>query len=175
MTLMNHWILVFLSTGHCPDKVICLQGIYVTEVHDASPAAKSGLRMHDKILQVRHCFVNPCIICALEVTSLNNHTWASCSCCSVMVTISQWWLIKRQWTTLRNTLCWTYWLQGKASHQRDGVLRGVVIAMYLLLCRCHSSVHNFSSLCWCEIHTSVSRGKLMARFVFAESCVDGIQ
>ncbi|KYM95248.1 Uncharacterized protein C45G9.7 [Cyphomyrmex costatus] len=26
-------------------------GIYVTEVHDGSPAAKSGLRMHDKILQ----------------------------------------------------------------------------------------------------------------------------
>lgn len=27
------------------------QGIYVTEVHDGSPAAKSGLRTHDKILQ----------------------------------------------------------------------------------------------------------------------------
>lgn len=27
------------------------QGIYVTEVHEGSPAAKSGLRMHDKILQ----------------------------------------------------------------------------------------------------------------------------
>lgn len=26
-------------------------GIYVTEVHDGSPAAKSGLRTHDKILQ----------------------------------------------------------------------------------------------------------------------------
>ncbi|XP_011863998.1 PREDICTED: uncharacterized protein C45G9.7 [Vollenhovia emeryi] len=26
-------------------------GIYVTEVHDKSPAAKSGLRTHDKILQ----------------------------------------------------------------------------------------------------------------------------
>lgn len=26
-------------------------GIYVTEVHDGSPAAKAGLRMHDKILQ----------------------------------------------------------------------------------------------------------------------------
>lgn len=26
-------------------------GIYVTEVHEGSPAAKSGLRMHDKILQ----------------------------------------------------------------------------------------------------------------------------
>ncbi|KAG8300782.1 hypothetical protein J6590_068917 [Homalodisca vitripennis] len=29
-------------------------GIYVTEVHEGSPASKSGLRMHDKILQVRH-------------------------------------------------------------------------------------------------------------------------
>ncbi|XP_026680707.1 uncharacterized protein C45G9.7-like [Diaphorina citri] len=29
-------------------------GIYVTEVYDESPASKSGLRMHDKILQVRH-------------------------------------------------------------------------------------------------------------------------
>ncbi|KAG7208170.1 hypothetical protein KM043_016518 [Ampulex compressa] len=27
------------------------KGIYVTEVHEGSPAAKSGLRMHDKILQ----------------------------------------------------------------------------------------------------------------------------
>lgn len=27
------------------------QGIYVTAVYDGSPAAKSGLRMHDKILQ----------------------------------------------------------------------------------------------------------------------------
>ncbi|KAH0569065.1 tax1-binding protein 3 homolog [Cotesia glomerata] len=26
-------------------------GIYVTEVHEGSPAARSGLRMHDKILQ----------------------------------------------------------------------------------------------------------------------------
>lgn len=26
-------------------------GIYVTEVHEGSPAAKSGLRIHDKILQ----------------------------------------------------------------------------------------------------------------------------
>nr|XP_014282917.1 uncharacterized protein C45G9.7 isoform X2 [Halyomorpha halys] len=26
-------------------------GIYVTEVHEGSPASKSGLRMHDKILQ----------------------------------------------------------------------------------------------------------------------------
>lgn len=31
--------------------VICLQGIYVTEVHDGSPAARAGLRIHDKILQ----------------------------------------------------------------------------------------------------------------------------
>lgn len=33
--------------------LICFfsQGIYVTEVHEGSPAAKSGLRMHDKILQ----------------------------------------------------------------------------------------------------------------------------
>lgn len=31
-----------------------LQGIYVTEVHGGSPAAKSGLRTHDKILQVRN-------------------------------------------------------------------------------------------------------------------------
>lgn len=30
---------------------IQFQGIYVTEVHEGSPAAKSGLRMHDKILQ----------------------------------------------------------------------------------------------------------------------------
>lgn len=30
---------------------ISFQGIYVTEVHEGSPAAKSGLRMHDKILQ----------------------------------------------------------------------------------------------------------------------------
>lgn len=28
------------------------QGIYVTEVYEDSPASKSGLRMHDKILQV---------------------------------------------------------------------------------------------------------------------------
>lgn len=28
-----------------------LQGIYVTEVHDGSPAARAGLRIHDKILQ----------------------------------------------------------------------------------------------------------------------------
>ena len=34
---------------------VYLQGIYVTEVHDGSPAAKSGLLMHDKILQVCHC------------------------------------------------------------------------------------------------------------------------
>ncbi|GAB6026620.1 hypothetical protein CHUAL_013026 [Chamberlinius hualienensis] len=27
-------------------------GIYVTEIHDGSPAAKAGLRIHDKILQV---------------------------------------------------------------------------------------------------------------------------
>lgn len=27
------------------------QGIYVTEVHEESPASRSGLRMHDKILQ----------------------------------------------------------------------------------------------------------------------------
>lgn len=35
-----------------PKHLVCLQGIYVTEVHDGSPASKSGLRMHDKILQV---------------------------------------------------------------------------------------------------------------------------
>lgn len=34
--------------------VFVFQGIYVTEVHDGSPAAKSGLRMHDKILQVSY-------------------------------------------------------------------------------------------------------------------------
>lgn len=28
-----------------------LQGIYVTEVHEGSPAARAGLRIHDKILQ----------------------------------------------------------------------------------------------------------------------------
>ena len=28
------------------------KGIYVTEVHEGSPAAKAGLRIHDKILQV---------------------------------------------------------------------------------------------------------------------------
>lgn len=28
-----------------------LKGIYVTEVHDSSPASRSGLRVHDKILQ----------------------------------------------------------------------------------------------------------------------------
>lgn len=28
-----------------------LQGIYVTEVHESSPASRSGLRVHDKILQ----------------------------------------------------------------------------------------------------------------------------
>ncbi|CAM1294239.1 TAX1BP3 (predicted) [Pycnogonum litorale] len=27
-------------------------GVYVTEVHEGSPASKSGLRVHDKILQV---------------------------------------------------------------------------------------------------------------------------
>jgi len=27
-------------------------GVYVTEVHEGSPAGKSGLRVHDKILQV---------------------------------------------------------------------------------------------------------------------------
>ncbi|KOB66149.1 putative tax interaction protein tip1 [Operophtera brumata] len=27
------------------------EGIYVTEVHEGSPAARAGLRMHDKILQ----------------------------------------------------------------------------------------------------------------------------
>lgn len=27
------------------------QGIYVTEVHEGSPAARAGLRIHDKILQ----------------------------------------------------------------------------------------------------------------------------
>lgn len=31
--------------------MLLFQGIYVTEVHEGSPAAKSGLRMHDKILQ----------------------------------------------------------------------------------------------------------------------------
>lgn len=30
---------------------ILFQGIYVTEVHDGSPAARAGLRIHDKILQ----------------------------------------------------------------------------------------------------------------------------
>jgi len=47
-----------------------LQGIYVTEVHDGSPAAKSGLLMHDKILQVCHCSVTFYIAFAVEVTSL---------------------------------------------------------------------------------------------------------
>lgn len=28
-----------------------LQGVYVTEVHNESAAAKAGLRIHDKILQ----------------------------------------------------------------------------------------------------------------------------
>lgn len=28
-----------------------LQGIYVTDVHEGSPASKAGLRIHDKILQ----------------------------------------------------------------------------------------------------------------------------
>lgn len=28
------------------------KGIYVTEVHDDSPAARAGLRPHDKILQL---------------------------------------------------------------------------------------------------------------------------
>lgn len=32
-------------------RLYLFQGIYVTEVHEGSPAAKSGLRMHDKILQ----------------------------------------------------------------------------------------------------------------------------
>lgn len=27
------------------------QGIYVTDVHEGSPASRAGLRMHDKILQ----------------------------------------------------------------------------------------------------------------------------
>lgn len=31
--------------------VYILQGIYVTEVHDKSPASRAGLRIHDKILQ----------------------------------------------------------------------------------------------------------------------------
>lgn len=41
----------------CSVVILCInlylfsQGIYVTEVHDKSPASKSGLRVHDKILQ----------------------------------------------------------------------------------------------------------------------------
>ncbi|KAH8415706.1 hypothetical protein KR222_010649 [Zaprionus bogoriensis] len=31
--------------------IIRSQGIYVTEVHEGSPAARAGLRIHDKILQ----------------------------------------------------------------------------------------------------------------------------
>ncbi|GFG31102.1 hypothetical protein Cfor_04601 [Coptotermes formosanus] len=48
----------------------CLSGIYVTEVHDGSPAAKSGLLMHDKILQVCSCFVTFYIPSAVEAASL---------------------------------------------------------------------------------------------------------
>jgi len=32
--------------------ILTFKGIYVTEVHDGSPASRSGLRIHDKILQV---------------------------------------------------------------------------------------------------------------------------
>ena len=54
-----------VRSSHCCGEVmlvqlktyVYLQGIYVTEVHDGSPAAKSGLLMHDKILQVCHCSV----------------------------------------------------------------------------------------------------------------------
>ena len=34
------------------NSIWSVQGIYVTEVHEGSPAARSGLRTHDKILQV---------------------------------------------------------------------------------------------------------------------------
>lgn len=33
------------------NNLIAFQGIYVTEVYEASPAARAGLRIHDKILQ----------------------------------------------------------------------------------------------------------------------------
>lgn len=33
------------------NKLFFFQGIYVTEVHENSPASRAGLRVHDKILQ----------------------------------------------------------------------------------------------------------------------------
>lgn len=33
------------------NKTFGFQGIYVTEVHESSPASRAGLRVHDKILQ----------------------------------------------------------------------------------------------------------------------------
>ncbi|KAH6940845.1 hypothetical protein HPB50_009036 [Hyalomma asiaticum] len=41
-----------VSTGLSICACFPLQGIYVTEVYDSSPAAKCGLKVHDKILQV---------------------------------------------------------------------------------------------------------------------------
>lgn len=67
----------FTITPHNVYTFIHFQGIYVTEVHEGSPAAKAGLRIHDKILQVRgfcfSCFSN--LILNIDVgagvTSLN--------------------------------------------------------------------------------------------------------
>jgi len=51
-TFMNRWQTHNVKTNSDSEYVISsLQGIYVTEIHPESPASKSGLRVHDKILQ----------------------------------------------------------------------------------------------------------------------------
>lgn len=38
----------------CAESVLLFQGVYVTYIHEDGPAAKCGLEVHDKLLQVRN-------------------------------------------------------------------------------------------------------------------------
>lgn len=45
---------VFCICMVCAESVLLFQGVYVTYIHEDGPAAKCGLEVHDKLLQVRN-------------------------------------------------------------------------------------------------------------------------
>lgn len=71
----------------------------MTEVHDGSPASRSGLRIHDKILQVSINENNELVFPRYNNIMLTIMTLLS----SAMDMILLWLPIKKLWITLKST------------------------------------------------------------------------